>query len=238
MARRWNPFVKFGIPLISLTVLGSLALAHLQQGRYMCIHPISRAHEGVRIEGLGFLSRRWDQLCYCVWVFEPIHQMETRLPNFWHVNMSLHVLHLQEHSSFVHVWLNARIYIIGMNFFVPILRLLGGHILQSAREEFGTNSSWRTKGQHRVCISGDFLNSWWEEIMLSIWSFLGWITYSPHSENVMTVLQVVYKILNDVHNFYLIESGLPLGWVNLNGHYLLLIIFHLQQSEVQILKSR
>lgn len=32
--KRWNPFLKFGVPLISLTVLGSVALAHLQQGRY------------------------------------------------------------------------------------------------------------------------------------------------------------------------------------------------------------
>ena len=31
--KKWNPFLKFGVPLISLTVLGSLALAHLQQGR-------------------------------------------------------------------------------------------------------------------------------------------------------------------------------------------------------------
>ncbi|KAG0605619.1 hypothetical protein M758_9G073700 [Ceratodon purpureus] len=31
--KRWNPFLKFGVPLISLTVLGSVALAHLQQGR-------------------------------------------------------------------------------------------------------------------------------------------------------------------------------------------------------------
>lgn len=35
--KRWNPFLKFGVPLISLTVLGSVALAHLQQGRYVCI---------------------------------------------------------------------------------------------------------------------------------------------------------------------------------------------------------
>lgn len=31
--KKWNPFIKFGVPLISLTVLGSVALAHLQQGR-------------------------------------------------------------------------------------------------------------------------------------------------------------------------------------------------------------
>lgn len=37
--KRWNPFIKFGVPLISLTVLGSVALAHLQQGRYVeCSH--------------------------------------------------------------------------------------------------------------------------------------------------------------------------------------------------------
>lgn len=34
--KRWNPFLKFGVPLISLTILGSVALAHLQQGRYVC----------------------------------------------------------------------------------------------------------------------------------------------------------------------------------------------------------
>ncbi|CAK9862760.1 unnamed protein product [Sphagnum jensenii] len=28
-----NPFLKYGVPLISLTILGSLGLAHLQQGR-------------------------------------------------------------------------------------------------------------------------------------------------------------------------------------------------------------
>ncbi|CAN5957624.1 unnamed protein product [Sphagnum jensenii] len=27
-----NPFLKYGVPLISLTILGSLGLAHLQQG--------------------------------------------------------------------------------------------------------------------------------------------------------------------------------------------------------------
>lgn len=51
-------------------------------------------------------------------------------------------------------------------------------------------------------------------------------------------LQVVYKILNDVHKFFLIESGLPLGWVNLNGQHLMLIILNLEQFKVQILKSR
>lgn len=29
---RTNPFLKYGVPLISLTILGSLGLAHLQQG--------------------------------------------------------------------------------------------------------------------------------------------------------------------------------------------------------------
>ena len=70
------------------------------------------------------------------------------------MNMSLHMLHLEEHSSCVHVWLNARIYIIGMNFFVPILRLLGGHILQSAREEFGMDEFFmKNQGFASVVIS-------------------------------------------------------------------------------------
>ncbi|KAJ7287992.1 hypothetical protein O6H91_01G051300 [Diphasiastrum complanatum] len=30
---RTSPFVRYGLPLISLTVLGSFALGHLQQGR-------------------------------------------------------------------------------------------------------------------------------------------------------------------------------------------------------------
>lgn len=30
---RTNPFLRYGLPLVTLTVLGSLGLAHLQQGR-------------------------------------------------------------------------------------------------------------------------------------------------------------------------------------------------------------
>ena len=37
--KRWgrkSPFVRYGLPMISLTVLGALGLGHLLQGRYVC----------------------------------------------------------------------------------------------------------------------------------------------------------------------------------------------------------
>lgn len=41
--RRWgrqNPFVRYGLPMISLTVLGSIGLSHLLQGRFVL--PLSK----------------------------------------------------------------------------------------------------------------------------------------------------------------------------------------------------
>ena len=38
--KRWgrqNPFVKYGVPMISLTVLGSVGLSHLLQGRFVLL---------------------------------------------------------------------------------------------------------------------------------------------------------------------------------------------------------
>lgn len=38
---RSSPFIRYGLPMISLTVLGTLGLGHLLQGRLILIHQLS-----------------------------------------------------------------------------------------------------------------------------------------------------------------------------------------------------
>lgn len=53
---RTNPFLRFGLPLISLTILGAVGLAHLQQGR-KDMEEVREDREWEAIERTKALSR-------------------------------------------------------------------------------------------------------------------------------------------------------------------------------------
>lgn len=75
--KRWgrkHPFIRYGLPMISLTVLGAVGLGHLLQGRLVLVlRSLLIAYFGIRVfvttlldETFCFMLTLRDKLCYVI----------------------------------------------------------------------------------------------------------------------------------------------------------------------------